>query len=185
MGLEVSNRRWFNSPHGEARFLANGPAATLGEGLARSREQSSGVLMASCMLPPCPPGTRGLPRQWLSCEGTRVREEHPFLCPLPPGHQGPLHPEAGSGGREEHWEAQRPWEERPMTCSLFSLDRGGQGPLMALASWFLQGPLLRERRLVLLLFPPSAVFSFLDLGSFGTGGTLKFPLCPYPGLPQA
>ena len=78
MGLEVSNRRWFNSPCGEAHFLAYGPAATLRGGLAGSREHNSSVLMASCVLPLCPPGTRGLPRQGLLCEGTRVRE-HPFL----------------------------------------------------------------------------------------------------------
>lgn len=77
MGLEVSNRRWFNSPCGAAHFLTHRPA-TLRGGLARSREQSSSVLMVSCVLPPCPPGTRGLPRQGLLCEGTRVRE-HPFL----------------------------------------------------------------------------------------------------------
>lgn len=75
----------------------------------------------------------------------------------------------------------RPWEE---TCSLLSLDRGQGLPLLALASWCLQGPRLWEGPLVLLLFPPSKVLSFLDLGSFGNGGTLNFPLCLSPACPK-
>lgn len=191
MGLEVSNRRWFNSPRGEARFLAHGPAATLGGGLARSREQSSGVLMASCLLLPCSPAHVGF-----LGNGSRVRgqesEKNTHSCA-----HCLLGTRSSASGGWVRWQGRalgspvvtflspRPWEERPVTCSLLSLDRGGQGPLLALASWCLQGPQLQERPLVLLLFPPSAVFSFLDLGSFGTGGTLKFPLCPHPGLPQA
>lgn len=63
MGLEVSNRGWFNSLLGEAHFLALSPFCPSRERAGDSRAQSSSVLIASCVLPHCPPGKCGLPGQ--------------------------------------------------------------------------------------------------------------------------
>lgn len=67
------------SPLRATHFLTHRPA--LSGGLARSRRQSSRVfLMVSCVLPPCPPGTREhLGKGFLIGRGTESENTHSWV----------------------------------------------------------------------------------------------------------